>query len=310
MYRAAERALAELAALQFGLFTRSQVLTTGLSDDAFQWRVDRATWDRWAADVYALPGYPTTFGRLAMAACLEMGPESLASHECAGRLLGLSNLLDPAPVVVAVLHARHHRSRLAMVRQLTDLRPVDRTVVDGIPVTTPERTLVDLAAVLRPGRFTQVLGDALAAGITTYEAVRSCHEALARRGKPGTRLLRRALEAHGPGLERAESTLERRLLMLLRDAGVVGGVVQHALPWRAALPGRVDLAFPVAKLIVEADSRRWHGRFDDFDRDRARDNAAQLAGWRVLRFTWRQLVDEADSVATAVRTALALAPRA
>ncbi len=68
--------------------------------------------------------------------------------------------------------------------------------------------------------------------------------------------------------------------------------------------GRVDFAYPHERLLVEVDGRRWHSRDQAFDHDRRRDQEAVMAGWRVLRFTWRQVSQQPTEVAHAVRTVL------
>jgi very-short-patch-repair endonuclease len=70
------------------------------------------------------------------------------------------------------------------------------------------------------------------------------------------------------------------------------------------LNGRVDFAYLLAKIVIEADSRRWHLTFDAFEVDKVRDNAAQIAGWIVLRITWRMIRDEPSEVVRTIREAL------
>jgi very-short-patch-repair endonuclease len=68
----------------------------------------------------------------------------------------------------------------------------------------------------------------------------------------------------------------------------------------------VDLAYLEQRLVVEADSRRWHMLAAAFLEDRERDNRAQLAGWRVLRFTWWDIEQRPDYVASMIRAALSI----
>lgn len=121
---------------------------------------------------------------------------------------------------------------------------------------------------------------------------------------PAPRALREILKARGPGLEMSESILEVELVRLLTEAGLPPPVQQHPLPWRPVGTGRADLAYPDARLLIEADGRRWHALNQDFESDRRRDNLAMLAGWRVPRFTWRDIVERtADLVTMGQRTA-------
>jgi len=111
-----------------------------------------------------------------------------------------------------------------------------------------------------------------------WEDLVGVRDELARRGRPGSTLFRTVMSGIGPGLAVAESALEVRGLSLLEDGGMPEPVQQYPFPWREAGEGRIDLAYPEARVIVELDGRRWHSRTDSFNIDRERDRAAQLAG--------------------------------
>ncbi|MDQ1444317.1 MAG: hypothetical protein QOI20_781, partial [Acidimicrobiaceae bacterium] len=81
------------------------------------------------------------------------------------------------------------------------------------------------------------------------------------------------------------------------------------LPWRRDLPGRVDILYPTDKVIIEADSRRWHGRVDAMAEDRRRDREAQNHGYRVYRFLHEEVMYAPEVVCEAVRIALATSDR-
>ena len=121
------------------------------------------------------------------------------------------------------------------------------------------------------------------------------------------KLLGQVLADRGPGYVPPESVLERRLLKVLADGGLPAPRRQHPLPWRLEATGRVDLAYPAARIIIEGDGRRWHTRMRDFDVDRARDNEALNHGWRPYRFTWVQITKSPGDVCHTLRRALAVA---
>ena len=300
--------VADLARRQGGVFARWQVLALGVTATVITSRLQAGRWVQLAAGVYSMPGMPFSWRRSLMAACLEAGPDAVASHESAAALHGLATFV-PGPVVVMLAHGDHQHVRLGRLRQSTDLRPHHRTTVGGIPVTTVARTLVDLAAVVRPGRLRIVVEDALAAGTCTVEDVRRCHQELRRPGKRGMRSLDLVLGALGPGRVPAPSVLERRLRQVLRAGGLPAPAREHPSPWRQDTDGRVDFAYPAAKILIEADSRRWHTRERDFEVDRRRDREAQLAGWDVYRFTWHDLRTDPEDVVATVRRALALSSK-
>lgn len=303
-----EELLAELASRQYGLFSRAQAVALGVSSKVIEARLRSARWERVAPGVYAFAGGTPSWRRDLMAACLQAGPSGVVSHESAAALHGLATFA-PGPVVVMLTHGDHQHLRRGRVRQSTDLAPHHCSVVDGIPVTTPARTLVDLAGAVRPGRLRIGVEDALAARKCTLEELSRCHEELRRPGKRGMVAVSLVLRSLGPGPVRSATFLERLLRKVLVDAGLPEPVREYDAPWARDTPGRVDLAYPFARIIIEADSRRWHTRERDFEADRRRDRGAQLAGWAVYRFTWRDLTDDPDDAVDTIRRALALSSK-
>lgn len=300
-----DQAMAELATHQHGLFARSQAVAAGVTPRVMENRLRSGRWLQVTPGVYSLPGFAPSWRRALMAACLEAGPGAVASHEAAAALHRFDSF-PPGPLVVTVTHGDHQHLRLGRLRQSTDLRAHHRTVVDGIPVTSVARTFADLAAHAHPVRLRNALDSALTSGRCSLDDVSRCHDELCRPGKRGMRQLRLLLAARGEGWVPAATTLERRLKRVLVQGGLPAPIREHELPWTRDTPGRVDFAYPQQRVIVEADSRRWHTRERDFEADRRRDREAQLAGWDVYRFTWDDLQHRPDDVVTTVRRALAV----
>lgn len=303
-----EELLAELAKRQYGLFTRAQALAVGLTLRVIEARLRSGRWDRVAPGVYALAGGLPSWRRSLMAACLQAGPGAVVSHEAAAALHGLAPFV-PGPVVVMLAHGDHQHLQSGKLRQSTDLGPHHCTAVDGIPVTTVPRTLIDLAGTVRSGRLRIAVEEALAARTCTLEELSRCHDELRRPGKRGMAAIHLVLRALGPGPIRSATQLERLLRKVLADGGLPDPVAEYDAPWARDAAGRVDLAYPWARVIIEADSRRWHTRERDFEVDRRRDREAQLAGWKVYRFTWQDLVDDPEGVVRTVCRALALSSK-
>jgi very-short-patch-repair endonuclease len=90
------------------------------------------------------------------------------------------------------------------------------------------------------------------------------------------------------------------LLAAIRAGGLPEPVTQFRLPGRGAVAGLADLAYPDAKLLIEADGRRWHARVRDFERDRARDAETNRAGWVTQRFSYEQITTSPDEVVTTI----------
>lgn len=211
------------------------------------------------------------------------------------------------PWVTPTVSVPHRHTNLfpgVYVHQLTDLSDDQVVSIHGMPVTNPERTIIDLASCVSDGRLDLILDRALSTGTLELEKLARLFSSLGRRGKPGTARMRRLLEKRDQDYAPPDSLLELRLIGLIRDAGLPEPEPQFQPPWLAPTDGRVDFAYPTHRLIVEGDSRKWHTLMKAFDTDRHRDNQAQLAGWRILRFTWRDIIEDPLMVANSIGRAL------
>lgn len=301
-----ERQLHELASRQYGSFSRRQVLAAGLRDDLVKRRLAAGRWLRLAPGVYGLPGWPPSWMRSLWVAHLDVGAGSVVSHEAAAALHGLTPF-GPGPLVLTVRHGSPPRCGDPEVHQSRDLVPAHVTRFHGLPVTTVPRTLVDLAAVTRPGRLAVALDDACLSRRCGLQEVQDLYDELRRPGKQGMRRLGQVLAARGPGYTPPNSVLERRLLRLLERGGLPRPVLQASFPWRPSSPHRVDGLYPSGRVIVECDGRRWHSRMESMAEDRRRDRDAQLHGYRVYRFVWEDITKDPEMVCSTLRRALASA---
>src|SRR5919108_4613066 len=144
----ADRALADLFARQHGLITRSQALDMGFSDRLIGHRIRRARWGRVHHGVYRLAGTPDQPKQRLLAACLAAGTGALASHGSAAWLHGLP--VTPHGLEVTIPWRRRISLDGVIVHRSRGLTPKDARRVDGIPVTSIARTLLDLSGVLPP----------------------------------------------------------------------------------------------------------------------------------------------------------------
>ena len=296
-----ERKIRLIGEAQHGLVTRGQLLALGMTDRMIEFRLRVGLWDRVVPGVYGLPGRIKDRRSWLAAATLSL-PGAVVSHESAAIIHQLPGVPDVAAVTVP--YRTTHSFPGVVVHQSTDLTPPDVLTQDGLRVTSLSRTILDLAAVLRRERLERVVDHCLTARSVGVDALCTQLDSVARRGKPGVRLLRAVLEERGPGYVAPESELERLAIQVLAMGGLPQPERQVPLPWDSGQLQRVDFAYPEERLIIEVDGRRWHTRDLDFERDRQRDNLATLAGWRVLRFTWRQLQEEPARVCWAVGQAL------
>ena len=292
--------VATLAETQQGVFSRAQALALGATEEVIRQRLASGRWVRLAPGVYGLAGVPPSFRRDLWVAHLAVGPASVVSHESAAALHGFTGFPMRA-VTLTAPRGSHPRVAGAVVHQLDDVQPDHHSSLAGLPVTTVERTLVDLAAVSRKGRLEAALDDAVAARRVRVPDVGRCLASVARQGKPGVRLLSTLLDARGPGHVLPGSRLERAFFHLLEQGGVPPPRRQFPFPGQLPGEGRVDAAYVEARLIVEVDGRRWHSRVADLARDRERDNEAARAGWLTVRLLYEDVVDTPEETCLLVR---------
>jgi very-short-patch-repair endonuclease len=228
-----------------------------------------------------------------MAATLAAGPGALLSHYAAAVLDGLRPPAD-GPIDVTV-SGRKARSRPGLRIHRAHVDPADATRRHGIPVTTPARTLLDLAATASTKDLELALNEAhLQRRVSSH----SLNEQFSRYPRHrGAAALKRATRLD-PRLTRSEA--ERLMLDLVREAGLPTPEANVRIAGY-----EVDLLWREPKLIVEIDGYAFHSMRSSFERDRRRDQQLVAAGHRVIRVTWRQITDETIGVATRLATALA-----
>lgn len=238
------------------------------------------SWRRLLPDVYAHQELELDHRAWCAAVGLVLPAGAAIGGLSAAYLFGVDQLGPGAPVsLVAPRRGGAHRTdRIAV--HWTVLDDADVTSVDGLPVTTPERTAFDLGRRLHRPAGLAVLDAMLRRQVLRLDEVAD----LARRRHwwPGVPRLHEILRLADP---RAESPMETRLRLLLHDAGLLGAQPQFEVhDAHGRLLGRVDLAWPTARLAVEYEGDH-HREQDQFRRDISRVNALRTAGWTVLRLT-------------------------
>jgi very-short-patch-repair endonuclease len=285
-----DRAVSTLAARQHGVVTRAQLLALGLSRHAIAHRLTAGRLHAVHRGVYAVGHRALSARGGSMAAVLACGPGAALSHRSAAVLW---NLLPPAdhPTHVSAPSRRRAPAGVRLHHSLTS----ELVHHDAVAVTTPARTILDLAATASWQDLARALEQArLLRLVTDAELRRKSHD------RPGAPALRELL-AHEPSLTRSEA--ERRFLRLLRHAGLQAPCTNTRVAGH-----EVDALWPQARLVVEVDGFAFHSSREAFERDRERDAALQAHGYRVLRVTWRQLAVRPEAVAARVGAALAAVP--
>lgn len=296
-------ALGRLARRQHGLITELQGTGAGLTEAGIKWLVHSQRWERLFAGVYRVNGSPETWQSRVLGACLAAGLGALVSHRSAAALWELEGFLPPGVVDLTVPADRVRLVDGARLRRSRDLALAGRAIRQGVPVTGLARTPLDLCAVERnPDIALRALDDARRRKLVTWPELRRCLALHARRGRPGVRAFRALVELRD-GKEPSHGVFELLLRKTLLDAGLPE---PEAQVW-VALAGcryRLDLAYRNARLGIECDGREAHLNERAFEEDPVRENRLKLAGWLILRYTWRRLEQSPEGVAREVGAAL------
>jgi predicted transcriptional regulator of viral defense system len=292
-----DRTIAALAARQHGLVTRAQLLRLGLGRRAIGHRLACGRLHVVHRGVYAV-GHPV-LSRAAtwLAAVLAVG-DAVLSHRSAAALWGI-RMTARSRVEVSV--TRPSRSRPRIHVHAARLTADETTVADAIPVTTPARTLLDLAALLPPSRLERAVNEAEVLRLADATSLASLVARYPHR--PGVPAIRRILEAGGIGAAITRSELEDRFLAFLDRAGLP----PPELNVRLELPSgwiEADCVWREQRVVVELDGYAAHGTRVAFERDRARDRMLQAAGWSAVRVTWRHIHHEAATLESELRALL------
>lgn len=288
-----QRAVAKLAATQYGVVSGVQMGQLGWGEDAIARELAAGRLHGVHRGVYAV-GHPaiSDHGR-ARAAVLACGEGAVLSHESAAWLWGIAPVLAQRIEVTATV-PRHHQPliRLHSSRALLD---GDRTESERVPVTSVARTLLDLAA-RSSRRLPYWLQRASRLGILDLIEV---DELLRRsKGMRGVARLRAGLEGHRLP-EFTRSNLERRFLALLREAGVPRPSVNCFVAGF-----ELDFYWDELRFAVELDTYEHHGDQLAFERDRLRQEDLKLAGIEMDRITGQRIDREPTAVIARLRRLL------
>jgi Transcriptional regulator, AbiEi antitoxin/Protein of unknown function (DUF559)/AbiEi antitoxin C-terminal domain len=287
-----------LAKSQHGVVTRGQLLALGMGARSIEHRLSSGRLHPLMRGVYAV-GRPEV-GRFGwwMAAVLACGPKALLSHHSAAALWGIRRAQQnvrqaDVHVVVARGHARIRPGIHVHCRRGHELPA--RREVDGIPVTHPVATLVDLATELADGQLEAAVNEADHLKLVDPERLRRALDAL----PPWAGVKRLSGLLDGPTITLTTTELERLFLPLAAGAGLPAPQTQTRLDGY-----RVDFYWPELGIVVETDGLRYHRTPFKQASDKRRDNAHAGSGLTTLRFTHGQICHEPAYVrATLARAA-------
>jgi very-short-patch-repair endonuclease len=234
------------------------------------------------------------------AALLAVGPNAMLSHRSAAVVWGICHARpDDAPVDVLIGPRRRTRRDGIAAHRTNRLERSEIRICERLPVTSPARTVCDIAGIVPMRELERSVDEALIRRIVRLQQLR---DAAARdKGRRGGPILTALLEHRGNSTV-TRSQAEERMLELVRAANFPSPETNvHVNGYE------VDFLWRPQRLIVEVDGYAYHASRSAFERDRAKDAVLAAAGYLVIRITWLQM--EREPYVVVARLAQALARR-
>ncbi len=282
-----ERRLARLARRQHGVVARDQLLVIGFGRSAISHRLRTGRLRLVHPSVYAVGSQPPSRRGRWFAALLATRPDPVLSHLSSAAAQELAR--ERGTVNVTVARRASRRLEGVIVHRVRHLDPADVIRIDGLPLTSLPRTLLDLAETEPFDRLKGIAETAERRERLDLGALRDCMER--NPGRRGLAVLARLLDVYIP-VGRTNEGLERRFQEFVAERGfpmpqcnvLVGGLL-------------VDFWWPEAKLVVELDSRDFHAHWSAAERDRERNAKLMRLDIHTLRVTDRRLQRDRDVLA-------------
>lgn len=274
--------MTSIAAQQHGVIELDDLHRLGVERRRRESWVRRDRLERLAPRVWRVAGVPDSWEQRLQAGLLYLGDRALVSHEAAAQLHGFDRTPADRVEFLVPNDGRTWALPFAVVHTTSRSARIDRVRVEGFPVTSATRTVLDLA-MQRPGRAR------LEAAIDSAVRHRSsAPEVLQRRlaqlrgpGRWGCRLVDQlTLDAGG------ESMLERRFLELMRTHGLPRPTTQRWFHVEKRPIGRADFVYAEHRMVIEVSGRKGHASDGERAKDAQRRNELQDIGWRVYEYTW------------------------
>lgn len=282
--------LARIAAQHHGIFTIHHARAVGFSDDEICRRRDAGSWLALHKAALRIAGAPRLWRGDLLAACWAGGFRAYTSHRSAAALWRLPGGRRDLIEVTCPRWRRARHDGLVVHETKADSR-IDLVEIDGIPVTTPARTLLDLGAVCGARTVELAVEAALHRGIVTMSSLDAILSRLGRPGRNGAGVLRAVVRMRNPHAAPTESAMETRIIQILRAGGLPEPHRQVVIRTAGRFVARVDLAYPQWRIAIEYDSHEWHLGGDALVRDATRRNAVIAADWIPITATVKDVRD-------------------
>ncbi len=278
------RRCSQIAGRQFGVITREQALAAGMTSRQVERMLKSSEWCRLLPSTYSVAAAAPSLQQHAMAATSWGGPDAAVSHETACALRRFANVRN-RPIEIS--GSRNLRFGDVVVHVVRPWEMGEVELRDGIPMTSIERTLMDMADRELAPRLEELLDEAFRRSLTNPHRLHSYVQMSRGTGRHGAAALQRLLPRYMNGGAFSESILETRLRHLLEESGLPQPVAQYEVRNGGRFVARVDFAWPGLKVGVEAMGRSYHE--GQWQRDLSRTNRLTECGWVVIYVTWEDL---------------------
>lgn len=298
--------LADVASAQKGVVSLDQLREIGISRRAAAHRAEAGQLHRVHRGLYAVGHRSIDRVGVLRAATLACGEGSVISHGTAAAFWGLR---DPWPRLVDVIVPCQTGRKIDGIRCRRCRYPSEEEIVarEGVPYTTPSRTLIDLAGILGNASLRRAVERAAVLKLLDFDSLDLALEMA--NGRPGIKALRLILEAwrtDDRSVPDVRSDFEALVLPRLVEMGLPRPTCNITLE----LDGHrlmVDFLWQQRRVVVETDGERTHRTPVAFQQDRWRDQILVAGGYRVARATWDQMHGELDAVVERIGRTLSLA---
>jgi very-short-patch-repair endonuclease len=295
--------LAATAAGQLGLFTRRDAAKAGVSPSQLRRLVEGRVVERLAPAVFRFAASNRSWHQQVLAAVLDGGQYCVASHRTAAALHSFDGFRADV-IEVLVPMSVFHRRKEVIVHHTRTLPAIDRVWVGAIPVTSKERTLIDLGAVAPADRVEEAFDGAERDRIVNRARVEGRYWELRAPGRNGIGAMTQVLDGRLALDNVPRSVLERRMLRLLERARLPKPEVGHRVRLSESTVYILDFAFLHERVGIEVDGHGSHATRRQRAADNVRMNDLENADWSIRRFTYEQVTNDPLAVAATVRAAL------
>lgn len=280
--------------------SREDLLARGMTPRAIEYRLWTGELIAIRPGTYLFTGGPETRRQQLIAVREWAGDGSAFSHRCAAEQWGM----DGVPEGITEITTPRRLNAPGVVVHRCKLEPRDIRNYRSLPLTVPERTLMDLGAVVGPLQVEIATDSAFRLGLTTLPRAADYIAAHGGPGRRGSRVARKILADRLLDAGRPHSVLETLLRRVILDSTLPRPALQYRIEEAGEFIARVDAAYPRVNLAIEGDGWEFHMGRVVWKNDLRRRNRLLAAGWHVLHFTYEDVTKRPGYVVETIETVL------